>query len=300
MGQGPGELGDYTLDRVVASATGEASFEATHQVLPRRALVTIATTQASGGRVVREACVLESLRHPGVPRAYDCGVTSGQPWIATELVEGERFTAPIAASELVALIRDVAAVLAHAHARGVIHGDIWLDAIVKDDGTRGFPLCLVHWRSAKRAASGEGDVYALGLLAFAALPDRVPSRLGALVDDMLAADRPGAAEISARAAALAEAQGFDDPDAEEVALVVDLSRPPGFETDPGLVPQLLAVGRKAEIDAAVARIGPARRDGLRPRVEVHAVAAVDVVIAEQRRLPAAERVVRHRHGESAR
>jgi hypothetical protein len=53
--------------------------------------------------------------------------------------------------------------------------------------------------------------------------------------------------------------------------------------------------REAEVDAAEARIGPARGDDLGARVEAHAVGAVDVQVAEQRRLPAAERVVRHRH-----
>src|SRR5262245_10309988 len=41
--------------------------------------------------------------------------------------------------------------------------------------------------------------------------------------------------------------------------------------------------------------GPAPRDGLRARVELHGLDAVDVEIAKERLLPAAERVERHRH-----
>ena len=43
--------------------------------------------------------------------------------------------------------------------------------------------------------------------------------------------------------------------------------------------------------------GPADRDGLRAGVEVHALGAVDVGVAQQRLLPAAERVVGHRGGD---
>ena len=45
------------------------------------------------------------------------------------------------------------------------------------------------------------------------------------------------------------------------------------------------------------RVRPAAGDRLRPRVEVDAFRAVDVPVAEERVLPAAERVVRHRHGD---
>ena len=57
----------------------------------------------------------------------------------------------------------------------------------------------------------------------------------------------------------------------------------------------LGIHREAEVDAAVARVEPAGRDGLAAGVEVDAFGAVHVRVAEQRGLPAAERVVRHRH-----
>ena len=41
--------------------------------------------------------------------------------------------------------------------------------------------------------------------------------------------------------------------------------------------------------------GPAARDGLELGVEAHALGAVHVVVAEQRGLPAAEGMERHRH-----
>jgi hypothetical protein len=146
-------------------------------------------------------------------------------------VAGTRFGTPLATRELAALLRDVAAVLAHAHVRGVIHGDVWLDAIVKPETPREFPLCLVNWRHARRGtpAEGAGDIYALGLVACAALPTDPPEGLATLVDDMLAtvpASRPTAAEVSAEAGRIADTPTEDDTEIVEVALLVDLSREP--------------------------------------------------------------------------
>src|SRR5690348_9810907 len=53
--------------------------------------------------------------------------------------------------------------------------------------------------------------------------------------------------------------------------------------------------REPEVDRARARIGPARRDDLGTRVEVDALGTVHVDVAEQRGLPAPERVVRDGH-----
>jgi hypothetical protein len=46
--------------------------------------------------------------------------------------------------------------------------------------------------------------------------------------------------------------------------------------------------RESEIDLRRRRVGPSRRDDLRPRVEVDALGTVDVTVAEEARLPAAK------------
>src|SRR5262245_61660608 len=57
----------------------------------------------------------------------------------------------------------------------------------------------------------------------------------------------------------------------------------------------LARLREAQVDLARLRVRPAARDRLRPGVEVDPLGAVDVAVAEERVLPAAEGVVRDRH-----
>jgi hypothetical protein len=223
-----GQIGDYSIDLELAAVPGEAAYEATHMVLPRRARVMIARDRAAAARVMREACILEALRHPGIPRVYDCGVIAdGRPWAATELVRGTPLEPTLPAAALAALVRDVATVLAYAHRRGVIHNAVWLDAIV-NDSERGFPICLTSWSHARCGDPAEGaiDVRALGLAAYAAMPLCPSARLARLVDDMLAPDdddRPSAADVASIAAGLVEL-AVDDLDVEEVRLVVDLSR----------------------------------------------------------------------------
>jgi len=40
-------------------------------------------------RMMREASILASVSHPGMPRFFECGVLGdGRPWIAMELIDG--------------------------------------------------------------------------------------------------------------------------------------------------------------------------------------------------------------------
>ena len=118
------EIAEYAIDRVIADEPDWACFEASHAILPRRVRITIATAASSANSILREAKILESLRHPGVPRVYECGYLDDQlPWVATELVAGPSVDGSLAVRALAELLRDVGAILAFAHARGVIHGD---------------------------------------------------------------------------------------------------------------------------------------------------------------------------------
>src|SRR5687768_7688213 len=53
--------------------------------------------------------------------------------------------------------------------------------------------------------------------------------------------------------------------------------------------------REAQVDLRRRRVGPARRDDLAARIERDPLRPVDVRVAEERRLPPAERVVRDGH-----
>ena len=191
-------------------------YRATHLVLPRRVAIKVmpaiaSYTRSLGAQLLKEACLLEALDHPGVARIYECGVMPDKrPWVATELVEGPTLADRMSrlmiddqkmpAVEVAVLIRDVAEVLEHVHVRGVVHCNLGAQAIVMG-GRRRFPVTLADWTSARTFDSstpvpllpksparphlspeqrvggmfdGRTDVYALGVAAFRALYNQFP------------------------------------------------------------------------------------------------------------------------------
>src|ERR1043165_7458531 len=86
-------IGDYVVEREAGDG-----YEAVHVLLPRRVRLevmhpTFVGLKPVAVRMMREACILEALRHPGVPRIFEVGLMNDQrtnrPWVASELVDGE-------------------------------------------------------------------------------------------------------------------------------------------------------------------------------------------------------------------
>jgi serine/threonine-protein kinase len=238
-------IGDYVVEREAGDG-----YEAVHVLLPRRVRLevmhpTFVGLKPVAVRMMREACILEALRHPGVPRIFEVGMMNDQrtnrPWVASELVDGESVASagllsPIAVLEL---IRDLAEVLAHVHERGVVHRALRLDSVVRSQ-TRGYPVCIVDWSDARVDASDRGradDVFALGVIAYQALTGHLPNmptarraphapaRLCLMIDDLLVANpmsRPSAAEVRARAKLILETLEDGEPVIEEQIHEADL------------------------------------------------------------------------------
>lgn len=183
--------------------------------------------------MLRAQRLVESLQHPGIAHIVDRGILADRrPWIATEVPSGIGLYDLIArrelpARELAGLIRDIADVLAYAHALGVVHRALTLRSIVLATGPRSYPLSIADWGmrsgdigvyaapelSAQVAIDGRVDVYSLGVIAFRAATRTFPSEavrdvpgvpkgLGTLIAEMLAIDpndRMTAAEVRALA-----------------------------------------------------------------------------------------------------
>lgn len=81
-------------------------------------------------RLVRERDILASLSHEHIARLYDVGIDNfGRPYLAMEFVEGEAIdvycrTRDLTVRERIALLLQVMAAVAHAHARLVVHRDL--------------------------------------------------------------------------------------------------------------------------------------------------------------------------------
>jgi tetratricopeptide (TPR) repeat protein len=80
-------------------------------------------------RLRREAGAAARLSHPGIVTLYSLEEAEGELFLVQELVDGETLAmrlqrGPLGPAEVARLARELAAALAHAHARGVVHRDL--------------------------------------------------------------------------------------------------------------------------------------------------------------------------------
>jgi len=225
-------IGDYCIDYEVAIEATAVVYLATHVVLPRKVhiKVTHPGSRISAVQLLREACILEALSypgHPGIPRVHECGVLADRrPWCAIEVMAGATFKqltsdGPVALSDLVVVLRDIADILQHAHEHGIVHRRLIASSIVQTQRRRS-GYAISDWSDARTLDSAadpvvdpRADVHALGAIAFRALTGKLseplvsaatycpaaPTELISLIDQMLAepGERPTAAEVFERA-----------------------------------------------------------------------------------------------------
>jgi serine/threonine-protein kinase len=225
-------------------------------------------------RFEREAAALARLEHPNVVRLYDVLEDEGQTVLVMELVEGDALDTIIRGrtldwDESQRYCAPVAAALAHAHARGVVHRDLTPAnilverasgrVVVTDFGlarlarsSRTAPISGVlagtpeYWAPEQAAGGATGpatDLYALGCVLFRLLAGRMPFE---------GEDRLATGLRRAHEAAPSLALAAPDAPAEAVALVDRLLA-------------LRAEGRGDAVEAAVA-LGaePASLPGVQP------------------------------------
>jgi serine/threonine protein kinase len=202
----------YRIERVIGSGGMGWVYAARHVLTERSVALKVMRVEQlryarARDRMMREAAILASVVHPGVPRFYDCGLLEdSRPWIAMELVTGTPLSARLCrgvlpAHEVHALVAAVALVLATAHEHGVTHRDLKPDNIVLTPDDASFAVRLVDWGIAHHAAGarytnhdeaigtptymapeqarggtpdGRCDVYALGIVAYHALAGSAP------------------------------------------------------------------------------------------------------------------------------
>jgi eukaryotic-like serine/threonine-protein kinase len=202
----------YRIERLLGMGGMGWVYRARHEITARSVALKILREDQlafdrSIDRMMREATILASVSHPGIPRFYECGMLDdGRPWIAMELVEASSLAqrmqrGPLDPDFVIDFVVSVAEVLAAAHARGVTHRDLKPDNIILAPDDPRFPVRVIDWGIAHHLtgtrftnmneaigtptymapeqarggpAGGHCDVYGLGVVAFQALTGRAP------------------------------------------------------------------------------------------------------------------------------
>ena len=208
-------IGDYLIDQELSGTDNKTTYLGSHAVLPRTACVIV-----GGSALLREACILEAVRGPGVPRVYECGVLPDRRvWIAIERIVGPTIAdaGGLSARDAATVLRDVAVILERAEANSVSHGRLSPRVIVRGPEC----WCVTSW-------SGKGDarddLRALGAIVTDGMGLATGGlRLATLLEHVLAA-RLSARDIRHRAAQLLEAGELDDQIVQVEVELVDISR----------------------------------------------------------------------------
>jgi serine/threonine protein kinase len=159
---------------------------------------------AEAARFEREARATAALAHPNLIKVYDYGEVADRPYLVFEYLSGgtleEKLAlgAPLADAETAKIAGEVAAGLAHAHARGVTHRDlkpanILFDseglAKISDFGVAQFEAAgaltetgtllgtaayISPEQAAGAAATAASDVYSFGVVLYRMLSGQLP------------------------------------------------------------------------------------------------------------------------------
>lgn len=133
----------FTIERELGAGGMGRVFRAHDPTLRRDVAIKVLRNAGPAARdaLIAEARSVSSLNHPNICTIYEAGEVDGTPFIAMELVEGRPLSVQLSRgrmteAQVVRLTLQIAATLAHAHARGIVHGDLkGENAMVTPGGT---------------------------------------------------------------------------------------------------------------------------------------------------------------------
>jgi serine/threonine-protein kinase len=195
--------GRYRLLETLGRGPMSSVWLAEDEELGRRVAVKTLAPSADRARFEREARSAAALSHPNICSVYDYGEADGKPFMVLEYLPNgsleERLKAgPLTDDETVRIATELAAGLAHAHARGLVHRDLKPANVLFDVEGRakiadfgiarmadnvgmteaGTVLGTASYISPEQAAGQPAgpasDVYSFGVILFRMLTGRLP------------------------------------------------------------------------------------------------------------------------------
>ncbi len=175
------------------------------------------------GRLAREARTAALLRHPGIAAVHDCGAIDDIPYFAMDFVKGRTLEAELESRDptrrrpRLQILCEAARAVAYAHAQGVVHRDLKPANLMIDESGR---VLVMDFGLARREGATQythtgqilgtpaymppeqiegdpreigpaSDVYALGVMLYRIVADRLPydgTTVGAILGKALLLD----------------------------------------------------------------------------------------------------------------
>ncbi|MEA2134343.1 MAG: eukaryotic-like serine/threonine-protein kinase [Solirubrobacteraceae bacterium] len=202
--------GRYRLDAQIGTGGMSTVYRAFDAVLERRVAVKLMHREIAADtdqleRFRREARAVAQLSHPHIVGVIDAGEEDGRPYIVFEYVEGEtlkdriRRMGRLPVDEAIAYAIEISRALGAAHARHIVHRDVKpQNVLIDEEGSakvtdfgiarsldeegltaEGRVLGTTDYVSPEQAlghdvASGQCDIYSLGIVLFEMLTGDVP------------------------------------------------------------------------------------------------------------------------------
>jgi len=205
--------GDYEIETKIGEGAMGAVYRAIHPTIGKHVAIKVMSQRLfdepdAHKRFVTEARALSAIRHPGIVDIFGIGrLPDGRTFLTMQWLEGENLGArlkrgPLAMSEALDIIRQVARALEAAHAKDIVHRDLkpenvflqiindelfvkLLDfglakashkdvAVTRSGQILGTPLYMSPEQCRSKGVDHRTDIYALGCLSYELLCGRVP------------------------------------------------------------------------------------------------------------------------------
>ncbi len=179
-GTGPMTLGrtlkgQYRIESELGSGAMGIVFRGAHIALGKAVAIKMLrpdgfNSRDTRERFEREARMASSLNHPGIAQVFDYGIEEGMPYLVMEFIDGKELSdiirdeGPMAPTQAVQIMRQLAAALSEAHRNGLVHRDIKPQNIKLVRYTKGGQIFIkiLDFGIAKQVGGDQGRLTATG------------------------------------------------------------------------------------------------------------------------------------------